>query len=155
DARYVARNPYLQAPPAAVNIAPEGKYTKLFRISKNEPWRVLRTRLRSEKIVPGSDEGGQPSGFFTGATGITIYRGDAWPAEYCGNVFVGEVSGNLVYRARLEANGLGLKAVRADKDVEFLASSDNWFRPVQFAHGPDGCLYVIDMYRELIEGAAF
>ncbi|HXG10605.1 MAG TPA: PVC-type heme-binding CxxCH protein [Gemmataceae bacterium] len=155
DSRYLARNPYLQAPAAAVNIAPEGKYTKLFRVSPVEPWRELRTRLRREKIIPGSDEGGEPSGFFTGATGITVYRGDAWPAEYRGNLFVGEVANNLVYRARLEPDGVGFKAVRADKDVEFLASRDIWFRPVQFANGPDGCLYVIDMYRELIEGAAF
>lgn len=155
DGRYIARNPYLPAPAAAVNIAPGGKNTKIFRISPNEPWRVLRTQLRSAKLVPGSDEGGQPSGFFTGATGITVYRGDAWPAEYRGNLFVGEVSGNLVYRARVEQNGLNLTALRADKDVEFLASRDNWFRPVQFANAPDGCLYVIDMYRELIEGAAF
>src|SRR5205814_322176 len=54
-----------------------------------------------------------------------------------------------------EPNGVGLQALRADRDVEFLASRDNWFRPVQFANGPDGCLHVIDMYRELIEGAAF
>jgi putative membrane-bound dehydrogenase-like protein len=155
DGRYVARNPYLPAPAAAVNIAPEGKNTKLFRISANEPWRVLRTKLRTEKLVPGNDEGGQPSGFFTGATGVTIYRGDAWPAEYRGNLFVGEVSGNLIYRARLERSSVGLTALRADRDVEFLASRDNWFRPVQFANAPDGCLYVIDMYRELIEGAAF
>jgi putative membrane-bound dehydrogenase-like protein len=155
DGRYLARNPYLQAPAAAVNIAPAGKYTKLFRASRIEPWRALRTRLRSQGLVPGWDEGGQPSGFFTGATGVTIYRGDAWPAEHRGNAFVGEVSGNLVHRARLEPNGIGLTAQRADKDSEFLASSDNWFRPVQFANGPDGALYVVDMYRELIEGAAF
>jgi putative heme-binding domain-containing protein len=155
DARYLARNPYAQAPAAAVNVAPEGKYTKLFRVSPNEPWRVLRTRLRKEGLVPGSDEGGQPSGFFTGATGVTVYRGGAWPEEYRGNVFVGEVANNLVYRARLGPNGVGLTAHRADRDAEFLASTDNWFRPVQFAHGPDGCLYVIDMYRELIEGAKF
>lgn len=155
DGRYLARNPYLQAPAAAINIAPEGKYTKIFRISPVEPWRVLRTRLRSQGIVRGSDEGGQPAGFFTGATGVTIYRGDAWPAEYRGNAFVGEVSGNLVYRARLEPEGVGFSARRADPGVEFLASTDNWFRPVQFANGPDGALYVIDYYRELIEGAAF
>lgn len=155
DGRYVARNPYLRAPAAAINIAPGGKYTKLFRISENEPWRVLRTRLRKEGLVPGSDEGGEPSGFFTGATGVTVYRGDAWPQEYRGNIFVGEVSGNLVYRARLEPDGVGFVAPRADPDVEFLASSDNWFRPVQLANGPDGNLYVVDMYRELIEGAAF
>ncbi len=151
DRRYIARNPHLQPPAAAVNIAPDGKYTKLYRLSPVEAWRKLRTQLRKDGIVPGPDEGGEPAGFFTGATGVTVYRGDAWPAEYRGNVFVGEVSGNLVYRANLEADGVGLKALRADKDVEFLASKDNWFRPVQFANGPDGCLYVIDMYRELIE----
>jgi putative heme-binding domain-containing protein len=155
DGRYLARNPFAQAPPAAVNIAPGGKFTKLFRISANEPWRVLRTRLRSEKIVPGSDEGGQPSGFFTGATGVTVYRGDAWPAEYRGNAFIGEVANNLVYRAQLEPDGVGFSARRADPEAEFLASTDNWFRPVQFANAPDGTLWVIDMYRELIEGAAF
>jgi putative membrane-bound dehydrogenase-like protein len=151
DRRYIARNPYLQPPAASINIAPDGKYTKLFRTSPVEPWRKLRTRLRTEGVVPGSDEGGQPSGFFTGATGVTVYRGDAWPAEYRGNGFVGEVANNLVYRARLEPDGVGLKAVRAERDAEFLASRDIWFRPAQFANGPDGCLYVIDMNRELIE----
>ncbi|MDB5387902.1 MAG: cytochrome c [Planctomycetaceae bacterium] len=155
DARYLSRNPYLQAPAAAINIAPEGKFTKLMRISAVEPWRVLRTRLRSKGVIPGSDEGGAPSGFFTGATGITVYRGDAWPAEFRGQLFVGEVANNLVYRARLEPNGVGLTAHRADSDAEFLSSTDNWFRPVQFANAPDGTLYVLDMYRELIEGAAF
>ena len=38
-----------------------------------------------------------------------------------------------------------------EQKVEFLASTDNWFRPVQFANGPDGCLYIADMYREVIE----
>ena len=151
DRRYIARNPYLQPPPASVNIAPDGQYTKLYRTSLVEPWRKLRTRLRTAKLVPGPDEGGQPSGFFTGATGVTVYRGDAYPPEYRGNVFVGEVSGNLVYRARLEPDGVGFKAVRADPGVDFLTSTDNWFRPVQFYNGPDGCLYVIDMYREVIE----
>lgn len=155
DGRYLARNPYLSAPAAAINIAPDGKFTKLMRVSGVEPWRVLRTRLRKSGTIPGSDEGGMPSGFFTGATGITFYRGDAWPEEYRGQVFVGEVANNLVYRARLELNGVGLTAHRADPDAEFLASADNWFRPVQFANAPDGTLYVLDMYRELIEGAAF
>jgi len=147
--------PAVQAPPPLVSIAPEGKFTRLHRISEVEPWRIMRTKLRKEGAVPGSDEGGQPSGFFTGATGITIYRGDAYPAEFKGNAFVGEVANNLVYRAKLIPKGTSFVAERADKDREFLASRDSWFRPVQFLHGPDGCLYVIDMYRELIEGAAF
>lgn len=155
DTRYLAKNPLVQAPPPSVNIAPGGKYTKLHRISEVEPWRALRTKLRKEGAVPGSDEGGQPSGFFTGATGITVYRGDVYPEEFRGNAFVGEVANNLVFRAKLVPKGVSFVAERADKDKEFLASKDVWFRPVQFTHGPDGCLYVLDMYRELIEGAAF
>jgi putative membrane-bound dehydrogenase-like protein len=155
DDRYVARNPHVEAPAAAVDIAPNGKYTKLFRISPGEPWRILRTRLRKEGKFRGSDEGGTPFGFFTGATGITIYRGDAWPKEYRGNLLVGDVANNLVYRARLEHKGLELIARRADAGAEFVASRDMSFRPVQFANAPDGSLYVLDMYRQLIEGAAF
>lgn len=155
DDSYVARNPHVAAPGVAANIAPGGKFTKLFRISPPEPWRVLRTKLRREGQFRGSDEGGKPFGFFTGATGITIYRGDAWPKEYRGNLIVGDVANNLVYRARLEPKGLELVAHRADPEQEFLASKDIWFRPVQFTHAPDGTLYVLDMYRHLIEGAAF
>ncbi|HVK08116.1 MAG TPA: PVC-type heme-binding CxxCH protein [Gemmataceae bacterium] len=155
DARYVPENSGVRAPAAAVNVLPSGKFTKLHRISEVEPWRVLRTRLRKEGKIPGSDEGGTPSGFFTGATGVTVYRGDAFPAEYRGDLFVGEVANNLVFRAKLKPNGVLPVAERADPDKEFLASRDTWFRPVQFANAPDGCLYVLDMSRELIEGAAF
>ena len=155
DDRYLARNPFLAGPAAAQSIVPTGKHTRLFRLSPFEPWRVLRTRLRKNKLIKGSDEGGTPGGFFTGATGVTVYRGDAWPAEYRGNLFVGEVSNNLIFRARLERDGVRMVARRADARREFLASRDNWFRPVQLANAPDGTLYVIDMSRELIEGAAF
>jgi putative membrane-bound dehydrogenase-like protein len=155
DTRYLARNAAVQAPPPLLNIAPGGKFTKLHRISQVEPWRALRTRLRKEGVVPGSDEGGQPSGFFTGASGITVYRGDAYPEALRGDVFVGEVANNLVYRAKLVPKGPSFVAERADQEREFVASKDIWFRPVQFLQGPDGCLYIIDMYRELIEGAAF
>ena len=155
DERYLARNPWLSAPPPSVNILESGKYTKLLRISPDEPWRVLRTRMRTEKLYAGSNEGGKPSGFFTSATGVTIYRGDAWPKKYRGTGFVGEVANNLVFRAEFDPDGVSLVARRADTDNEFLASKDNWFRPVQFANGPDGNLYVVDMYRALIEGASF
>ncbi len=158
DGRYLARNPHLEAPAAADRIAPGGYAAKIRRISPNEPWRVMRTRWRTlglEGETPHSTEGAEPSGFFSAATGVTVYRGDAWPAEYRGHVLVGEVANNLIYRARLEPNGVGFTAQRADRDAEFLASTDTWFRPVQMANGPDGALYVMDMYRHLIESAAF
>jgi putative membrane-bound dehydrogenase-like protein len=156
DGRYLARNPYLDAPSAAIRIAPGGYQTKVSRISPNEPWRVVRTRLRTTGIEqPHPTEGDQPSGYFSAASGVTVYRGDAWPEEYRGNVFVGEVSNNLIYRARLVASGIGLTALRADQGAEFLASTDPWFRPVQMANGPDGALYVLDMYRYLVEATDF
>ncbi|MDA1053448.1 MAG: c-type cytochrome [Planctomycetota bacterium] len=155
DDRYLARNPSLQAPAAAVDIAPEGRLTHLYRVSPAEPWRELRTSLRKTGKFRGSDEGGKPFGFFTGATGITIFRGDAWPDAYRGNLLVGDVANNLIYRATLEQQGVGVVARRADQDREFFASRDIWTRPVQFANAPDGTLYVLDIYRGLIEGAAF
>ncbi|MFO0801918.1 MAG: PVC-type heme-binding CxxCH protein [Gemmataceae bacterium] len=155
DAKYANRNPFVIAPSAIVDINAAGRYPNLKRISPPEPWREARTRLRKDKLVPGSDEGGQPFGFFTGSTGVTVYRGDAFPREFHGNVFVGEIANNLVYRAKLEPKGLGWTAIRAEKDREFVASKDVQFRPVQFANAPDGTLYIVDMYRELIEGAAF
>lgn len=155
DDRYLARNKFLAGPAPAVNIVPTGKQTRLFRRSPIEPWRKLRTRLRSKGLIAGSAEGGQPGGFFTGVTGVTIYRGDAWPQAYRGNLLIGEVSNNLVFRARLEHDGVLQVARRADEGAEFVASKSVWFRPVQLANAPDGTLYVIDMSRELIEGAAF
>jgi hypothetical protein len=135
--RYIARNPFLEAPTAVVPIAPGGYGTKVFKISPDEPWRVLRTRRRTTGIEePHPTEGDRPSGYFSAASGVTIYRGNAWPAEYHGNAFVGEVANNLVYRARLEPNGVGMTASRADPEVEFLASSDISSAPCSLPTGP-------------------
>jgi putative heme-binding domain-containing protein len=58
---------------------------------------------------------------------------------------------NLVHRDILEPHGATFTAKRAHTDCEFLASTDNWFRPVNLTIGPDGALYVVDFYREVIE----
>src|SRR4029077_18314503 len=73
--------------------------------------------------------------------------------EFTGNAFIGEVAHNLVRRYRLDPSGATFGAHRPDdeKDNEFLASADNWTRPVQIRTGPDGALYVVDMYRAVIE----
>jgi putative membrane-bound dehydrogenase-like protein len=152
DDHYAARNPHLAAPGARVSIAADGAAADVFRISPVEPWRIVRTRLRVKGITPGLIEGGgRAAGYFTSATGVTIYRGDAWPEAYRGNAFIGDVGGNLVHRKTLDADGASLIARRADEGREFIASSDIWFRPVQFANAPDGTLYIADMYRETIE----
>ena len=153
--RYLARNPSLAAPSPRVSIATDGGQAKVFRISPVEPWRIVRTRLRVSGLAPGPIEGGgTPAGYFTGATGTTIYRGDAFPAEYRGQAFIGDVGSNIIHRKVLEPDGVGFVARRVDEGREFVASTDNWFRPCQFANAPDGTLYVADMYREVIEHPA-
>ncbi|QDU30364.1 Cytochrome c [Anatilimnocola aggregata] len=148
----LARNPLLAAPAVRRSIAVDGPQADVFRLSPIEPWRIVRTRLRANKIVPGIVEGGgRPAGYFTSATGVTLYNGDAWPAEFLGMAFVGDVGSNIVHRKTLKPNGVSFTAHRIDEKKEFIASRDTWFRPVQFANAPDGCLYVCDMYRETIE----
>lgn len=154
DDRYIQGVSRIALPPGAIDIAREGPAAEVFRISPEEPWRTVRTQWRVSGLAPGPIEGGgRASGYFTGATGVTIYRGDAYPPEYRGNAFVGDAGGNLVHRKILHANGVPFEASRPEDELnrEFMASRDTWFRPVQFANGPDGCLYVIDMYREVIE----
>jgi putative membrane-bound dehydrogenase-like protein len=154
DDRYAARNPFYAMPPVLASIAMDGPAAEVYRISPEEPWRVIRTRWRVSGAVPGIIEGGgRSAGYFTGATGTTIYRGNAFPKEFLDNAFVGDAGGNLVHRKVLLPDEVGLKAQRGpgEETTEFLASRDTWFRPVQFANAPDGCFYVIDMYREVIE----
>ena len=149
---YVARNPYFAAPGPRASIAADGPQADVFRSSPVEPWRIVRTRLRAKGVVPGVVEGGgKPAGYFTGATGITIFRGNGWPAEYQGWAVVGDVGSNLVHRKQIEEDGASYIARRVDEQSELLTSSDIWFRPAQFANAPDGALYVADMYRETIE----
>ena len=155
DERYVARNPFLAAPSPLAMIAADGPQAEVFRTSPVEPWRVIRTRLRVAGVVGGPVEGGgRAAGYFTGATGVTIYRGDAWPAEWRGIAVVGDAGSNLVHRKRLERNGLEFLAQRIDHESEFVSSRDTWSRPVQFANAPDGTLHIIDTYREVIEHPA-
>lgn len=156
DDRYASRNPYYQMPPARQSIAADGGAAEVFRISPDEPWRILRTRWRISGVVKGAVEGGgRVSGYFTGATGTTIYRGDAYGPEFVNNSFTGDAGGQLVHRKIIKpsAEGISLIGERpADEHgFEFAASKDTWVRVVNFANAPDGCLHICDMYREVIE----
>ncbi len=149
-------NPAHDAPAARASIAADGPAATVYRASPDEPWRVLRTRWRVAGLVPGPVEGGgRPSGYFTGATGATIYRGSAYGPNFAGDAFIADCGSNLVHRKKLRPGPDGIVLVGerdpSEATSEFLASTDNWFRPVQFANAPDGCLWVIDMYRETIE----
>lgn len=91
----------------------------------------------------------------TATCGALIYRGDAFPAAYRGNAFVPEPAANLVKRfAMSETDGL-VKATNTAKGSEFLTSTDERFRPVNACNGPDGALYLVDMYRGIIQHQSF
>jgi mono/diheme cytochrome c family protein/glucose/arabinose dehydrogenase len=92
---------------------------------------------------------------FTAASAPVIYRGNNFPASFNGNAFVPEPAGNLVKRTIvLEAEGR-LSAINAYDGIDFLTSTDERFRPVFTANGPDGALYVVDYYRGMLEGYQF
>ncbi|MCA8960725.1 MAG: hypothetical protein KDC38_09440 [Planctomycetes bacterium] len=97
----------------------------------------------------------------TSVSGLTIYRGHQFPAEYRGDAFVPEPAGNVVAHFRLDHDGF---RTRAEHDLiddaewgvrEFLASPDERFRPVDCTVGPDGALYVVDMYRGILQHRQF
>lgn len=91
----------------------------------------------------------------TSTCGAAIYRGDAFPAEFRGNAFIPEPSSNLVKRVIItEKDGL-LTGTNAYEEKEFLTSTDERFRPVMTATGPDGALYVVDLYRGMLQHPGF
>jgi putative membrane-bound dehydrogenase-like protein len=134
--RYMARNPLVAPPPTDVYV-PVGQ----------DPNQLHPIGTPSIFALSG------PAGRPTSACGLEIYRDDLLGAEYSNNAFVAEPVNNLVHRRVLSANGSSFKGERAadEQDAEFLASTEVQFRPVQIRTGLDGCLYVVDMHRELIE----
>ncbi len=150
---YLKRNPYLAASAVTLDIPEHGAAAKVFRISPFEPWRVERTTRRAgspdAKRFPPTEL--VPGGYITSACSPLIYTGGLFEKEFHGNNFVCDPANNLVHRELLTENGAAFKAVRAYEDREFLASTDNWFRPVELKIGPDGAMYLLDFYREAIE----
>ncbi len=91
------------------------------------------------------------AGSFSAACAVHVWRGGALPARYDGTVFSCDPTGNLVHVDRLELRGATFTAVPLLAGRDFLASRDDYFRPVFLARGNDGALYLADMYRKVIE----
>ena len=152
--RYLARNPHLPVTTTTLDIPEHGAAAKVFRVSEFEAWRVDRTtrrqndpgyskRLPSTELVPG--------GYVTSGCSPLIYRASALPAGCYKDNFVCDPANNLIHREALVESGGTFVARRVYERREFLASTDNWFRPCCLTVGPDGGLYVADFYREVIE----
>jgi putative membrane-bound dehydrogenase-like protein len=95
----------------------------------------------------------QTAGRFTSACSAMIYRDNLFGPAFAGNMFVSEPVHNLVHREIVKPKGFTFTSWRADDEQqsEFLASADNWFRPTTIQTGPDGALWIADMYRFVIE----
>lgn len=139
-AEYLLRNPNYRTT-SGINVDPVG-----------------RKDVFPVRVNPGINRGYQPhmlkDGYltrFTGACGPVIYRGDNFPKEFHGNAFVPEPTGNLIKRNILTEQDGVVTGEYAYDDSEFLASTDERFRPVNLYNGPDGAMYVVDMYRGLIQ----
>lgn len=152
--RYLRRHNLLASYKADRNISDHE--LEMFQLTPPPYWRKTRSERRQhqyDSLKLNQTEWADKH--FTGASGGTFYGGDAFPAEYYGSIFTGEVAGNLVHRDVLTRpdNDITYTASRAvnEKDKEFLSSTDSWFRPASLYSGPDGNLFVIDMYRQHIE----
>jgi putative heme-binding domain-containing protein len=93
----------------------------------------------------------EQSGYFSGACGITFYGGGAFGEEYNNTVWVADVVLNLIHVDKIKLEGASFTASRVLEKRDFLASTDRAFRPVNMTVGPDGSMYVVDMYRKVIE----
>jgi putative membrane-bound dehydrogenase-like protein len=154
--RYLERNPYLpsSAKTAIENISDHDPL--MYQLTETPYWRQVRTDRRNKEFKENNlDRVEYARDHFTAASGGTIYEGDIFPKEYHGNIFTGDVSGNLVHRDILYPGDTVpyfiAKRAAQETNKEFLQSTDTWFRPASFSIGPDGYLYVIDMYRQHIE----
>jgi putative membrane-bound dehydrogenase-like protein len=137
DDHYLRRNPHTAAPPPTLPVPEVPGAAPVFPISRTLP------RFND----PGA------ANRFTSACSPTIYRDDLFGPQFAGSVFVSEPVHNLIHREVMTAKGATFTSKRAadEQRSEFLASADNWFRPTMIATGPDGGLWVADMYRQVIE----
>ncbi len=134
---YIRRDPHLAAPDARVSVSVTPGASTVFPISRTLP------RFNDPHAA----------NHFTSACSAIVYRDELFGPAFSSSTFVSEPVHNLIHREVLSAKGVTFTSRRAadEPDCEFLASSDNWFRPTWLQTGPDGALWVADMYRAVIE----
>ncbi len=131
------RNPFVPIAKDQYDVGPSGGDTRVY------PLVEMKSNYLSH------------AGTHTSACGTTAYRGDLLGAKFENSVFVCEPIGHLVTRSIIKPTGATLTAERARPKADFLASTDTWFRPASLATGPEGALYLADMYRLWVEHPKF
>jgi putative membrane-bound dehydrogenase-like protein len=137
---YLRRNPHTAPPDPAVRVPDYPDWNRLYPI-------------RKVQMFPSSG----PPNRVTAGCGMGVYRDDLLGADLRGDVFTCDAVNLVVHRLKLTPRGSTFsgRRVKDEATSEFLASTDNWFRPVQVRTGPDGAFYVVDMYRFMIEHPRF
>ena len=112
----------------------------------------------TDRVNPGINRGYMPEmlrdgklSTFTAACSPTIYRGGNYPADVRGDAFICEPCGNLVRHQKIIFSEAGASSSNAYEKAEWLTSTDERFRPVSLCDAPDGSMYVVDMYRGIIQ----
>jgi putative membrane-bound dehydrogenase-like protein len=157
DDHYIRRNPHVAPPDPRVHVPVEPGAARVYPISRTLP------RFNDP----------QTANHFTSACSPIVYRDELYyqspererrvddktpVANAPGSerpqwVFISEPVHNLIHREVMAPKGVTFTSRRAEdeRESEFLASSDNWFRPTMIQTGPDGCLWIAEMYRQVIE----
>lgn len=149
--QYQLRNPTI----AAGNIEVRTGDARAYSLAPAHPWRSKRADHPGYFSFYNSRFGApeiDPNGWFTAACGNFIYRDNALPGLQ-GQLFACEPSGNLIHRAEVRQDGsaLSLHRLAEESNSEFAATTDQWSHPINLLHGPDGAIWVVDYYREIIE----
>ncbi len=133
------RNPFANISKRHTDVGPSGGDTRVFPL----------VDMKSNWLAH--------AGTHTSACGVTAYRGDLWNSDFQNSVFACEPIGHLVTRSIIEPipGSPTLTTRRAREKADFLASSDTWFRPSSLRTGPNGALFVADMYRQWVEHPKF
>jgi glucose/arabinose dehydrogenase/mono/diheme cytochrome c family protein len=136
----------------------------------NFPFRTkITSTIKNQKLWPSRINSGVNRGYMKGtldergylvsptaASGMAVYRGDQFPKEFAGNLFITEPAGNLVKRAVMTEGENGMRTIRsALEGSEFLTSSDERSRMVHAYTAPDGSLYLVDFYRGILQHSVY
>lgn len=141
EPRHLKRNTNYAFAEMVQDVAPFGDAGKVHPLSKDSTTASFMPSLMSAPHA----------GTFTSACGIHVFYGSGMTPKHIGDVFVCEPAQNLVQRQVLTREGSTFRSEPADPKEEFLATADSWFRPVYTTTGPEGALYVCDMYRRVID----
>lgn len=148
------------------NFIPENYYLRNISYPSAAGAGVQLTKIQTcwpSHPTPGVNRGYEPKQLredgtlasCTATCGAGIYRANLFPAEYAGNAFIPEPAGNLVKRLIVREQDGVLNAEHAYEGTEFWTSTDERFRPCNAYTGPDGALWVVDMYRGVIQHRGF